>query len=99
MAKKFFGTDGIRGLTNKHPMTAEIAMKVGQAAGRRGPQASCGDRQGHTAFGIYDGKRAGGRIYQRRHGCRAGRPDADPGRGFADPVNARRSRCHDLRQP
>lgn len=34
MAKKFFGTDGIRGLTNKHPMTAEIAMKVGQAAGR-----------------------------------------------------------------
>lgn len=34
MAKNFFGTDGIRGLTNKHPMTAEIAMKVGQAAGR-----------------------------------------------------------------
>lgn len=34
MAKEFFGTDGIRGLTNKHPMTAEIAMKVGQAAGR-----------------------------------------------------------------
>ena len=34
MAKKFFGTDGIRGLTNTHPMTAEIAMKVGQAAGR-----------------------------------------------------------------
>lgn len=34
MAKNFFGTDGIRGLTNKHPITAEIAMKVGQAAGR-----------------------------------------------------------------
>lgn len=34
MTKKFFGTDGIRGLTNQHPMTAEIAMKVGQAAGR-----------------------------------------------------------------
>lgn len=34
MAKKLFGTDGIRGLTNKHPMTAELAMKVGQAAGR-----------------------------------------------------------------
>ncbi|MEP3227305.1 MAG: phosphoglucosamine mutase [Parasphingorhabdus sp.] len=34
MTKKFFGTDGIRGLTNKSPMTAEIAMKVGQAAGR-----------------------------------------------------------------
>ena len=33
MARKFFGTDGIRGLTNIHPMTAEMAQRVGQAAG------------------------------------------------------------------
>lgn len=33
MARKYFGTDGIRGRTNESPMTAEIAMKVGQAAG------------------------------------------------------------------
>ncbi len=33
MTRKFFGTDGIRGLTNTPPMTAEIAMRVGQAAG------------------------------------------------------------------
>src|SRR4028119_663359 len=33
MTRKFFGTDGIRGLTNKAPMTADIALKVGQAAG------------------------------------------------------------------
>ena len=33
MIRKFFGTDGIRGLTNTAPMTPEIAMKVGQAAG------------------------------------------------------------------
>jgi phosphoglucosamine mutase len=33
MARRFFGTDGIRGLTNAHPMTAEMAMKVGMAAG------------------------------------------------------------------
>lgn len=33
MARKFFGTDGIRGLTNTAPMTAEMAMKVGMAAG------------------------------------------------------------------
>ncbi len=33
MARKFFGTDGIRGLTNKHPLTAEMAQRVGQAAG------------------------------------------------------------------
>jgi phosphoglucosamine mutase len=34
MTRKFFGTDGIRGLANTQPMTAEIAMKVGMAAGR-----------------------------------------------------------------
>jgi phosphoglucosamine mutase len=33
MTRKYFGTDGIRGLTNTPPMTAEVAMKVGQAAG------------------------------------------------------------------
>jgi phosphoglucosamine mutase len=33
MARKYFGTDGIRGLTNKAPMTAAMAMKVGMAAG------------------------------------------------------------------
>lgn len=33
MSRKFFGTDGIRGRTNKGVMTPEIAMKVGQAAG------------------------------------------------------------------
>jgi phosphoglucosamine mutase len=33
LARKYFGTDGIRGLTNITPMTAEMAMKVGMAAG------------------------------------------------------------------
>ena len=33
MARKYFGTDGIRGATNVSPMTAEMAMKVGMAAG------------------------------------------------------------------
>ncbi|MGD8327656.1 MAG: phosphoglucosamine mutase [Sphingomonadales bacterium] len=33
--RKYFGTDGIRGQTNSFPMTAEVAMKVGMAAGRR----------------------------------------------------------------
>ncbi|PKP98174.1 MAG: phosphoglucosamine mutase [Alphaproteobacteria bacterium HGW-Alphaproteobacteria-13] len=31
--RKFFGTDGIRGLTNRAPITAEVAMRVGMAAG------------------------------------------------------------------
>ncbi|MET3661522.1 phosphoglucosamine mutase [Aquamicrobium ahrensii] len=30
---RYFGTDGIRGRANKFPMTAEIAMRVGMAAG------------------------------------------------------------------
>jgi phosphoglucosamine mutase len=34
MARRFFGTDGIRGLANRSPMTSEIALKVGMAAGR-----------------------------------------------------------------
>lgn len=34
MARKYFGTDGIRGLANKVPMTSEIALKVGMAAGK-----------------------------------------------------------------
>jgi len=33
MGRQYFGTDGIRGRTNAGVMTAEIAMKVGQAAG------------------------------------------------------------------
>ena len=33
--KRLFGTDGIRGTANTHPMTAEIALKLGQAAGLR----------------------------------------------------------------
>ena len=33
MTRKYFGTDGIRGKANSFPMTPEIAMKVGMAAG------------------------------------------------------------------
>ena len=33
MTRKFFGTDGIRGTTNREPMTAETALRVGMAAG------------------------------------------------------------------
>ena len=32
-AKKYFGTDGIRGLANQHPITAEVALQVGIATG------------------------------------------------------------------
>ena len=35
MRRKIFGTDGVRGRANAHPMTAEIALGLGRAAGRR----------------------------------------------------------------
>jgi phosphoglucosamine mutase len=34
MGRKYFGTDGVRGLANAYPMTAEMALKIGAAAGR-----------------------------------------------------------------
>lgn len=33
MSRQYFGTDGIRGRTNAWPMTPDLAMKVGMAAG------------------------------------------------------------------
>lgn len=33
MGRRYFGTDGIRGKSNQFPMTPDIAMKVGMAAG------------------------------------------------------------------
>ena len=32
MSKKLFGTDGVRGVANIHPMTTEIVMQLGRAA-------------------------------------------------------------------
>jgi phosphoglucosamine mutase len=32
--RSYFGTDGIRGKANSHPMTAEVALRVGLAAGK-----------------------------------------------------------------
>jgi len=34
MTRKIFGTDGIRGTANSYPMTAEMALRIGAAAGR-----------------------------------------------------------------
>jgi phosphoglucosamine mutase len=39
---KLFGTDGIRGIANEHPMTTEIALNVGRAI------AYLSKREGHT---------------------------------------------------
>jgi phosphoglucosamine mutase len=34
MGRKYFGTDGIRGLVGQHPITPEFVMKLGWAAGK-----------------------------------------------------------------
>ncbi|GLS03440.1 phosphoglucosamine mutase [Chitiniphilus shinanonensis] len=34
MTRKYFGTDGVRGLVGEHPITPDFAMKLGYAAGR-----------------------------------------------------------------
>src|ERR1041384_6464572 len=34
-ARKLFGTDGIRGVANQDPMTAEVALRLGRAVARR----------------------------------------------------------------
>lgn len=34
MSAKLFGTDGVRGTANSYPMTADMALKLGAAAGR-----------------------------------------------------------------
>jgi phosphoglucosamine mutase len=31
MAERLFGTDGVRGVANQHPMTAEMALEIGRA--------------------------------------------------------------------
>ena len=49
MARKFFGTDGVRGRANTFPMTAEMALKLGAAAGRY-------FRQDHKAHRVVIGK-------------------------------------------
>jgi phosphoglucosamine mutase len=32
MTRRLFGTDGVRGVANIHPMTAETALQLGRAA-------------------------------------------------------------------
>jgi phosphomannomutase len=34
MARKYFGTDGIRGRVGEHPMTVDFALRLASAAAR-----------------------------------------------------------------
>ena len=35
MAERLFGTDGLRGTVNNYPMTVDVALRLGLAAGVR----------------------------------------------------------------
>ncbi|MDX1541030.1 MAG: phosphoglucosamine mutase, partial [Geminicoccaceae bacterium] len=48
MTRQLFGTDGIRGTTNQSPMTAEVALRLGQAAGA---QFTRGDHRHKVVIG------------------------------------------------
>jgi phosphoglucosamine mutase len=45
MGRKLFGTDGVRGRANTYPMTAEMALKLGTAAGRYFRREGAGDHR------------------------------------------------------
>jgi len=49
MTKRYFGTDGIRGRVGQDPMTAELVMKLGWAAGKVFSRQEKG--QGHVVIG------------------------------------------------
>ena len=34
MSRKYFGTDGVRGLVGQYPITPDFVMKLGWAAGK-----------------------------------------------------------------
>ena len=87
MERKYFGTDGIRGRANRHPMTANMALKVAQAAGRHftppcdQSPAVGGDRQGHAPIRLYAGAGDDRRFYLLGHGRGVARSHADAGGG------------------
>ena len=74
----------------------------GRHGGRQGagttrrPPAARRDRQGYPPLRLHDRERADVRLHGGRRRCLPARPDADAGRGDADPVAARRHRRHDL---
>ena len=102
MARSYFGTDGIRGEANVHPMTAEVALRVGLAAGKV-VFTSASDRRHLVVIGK-DTRLSG---YMLEPALVAGftsvgmdvqhlRPAADAGGGDDDPLDARRPRGDDL---
>ena len=106
--KKLFGTDGVRGVANVEPVTAETALKLGRAAAHvftqlnprthpAGVAAQDRARQRHAAFRLHAGECACRRNHFVRRRCAPHRPAADAGRGLHHAFAARRCRHRSLR--
>jgi phosphoglucosamine mutase len=54
--RKLFGTDGIRGVANEYPMTAEVAVRLGQAIARHFREHHQDELPGHHRARILIGK-------------------------------------------
>ena len=103
--RTLFGTDGIRGVANEHPMTPELALALGRAvtfvAGRGKRHAPrIADRQGHAPLRLHarDGARVG---HLRRMGGRVMLcgPIPTPAVAHLTVEHARRRGHRDQRQP
>jgi phosphoglucosamine mutase len=51
MTKSYFGTDGIRGRANTHPMTADVALRVAMATARVMKRADNGEAHNRVVIG------------------------------------------------
>ena len=92
MARKLFGTDGVRGRANDAPMTAETALRLGQAAGRyftnggHAHRVLIGKDTRRSGYMLETALTAG--LHLGRHERLPRRPGADAGGR-----HARRARC------
>lgn len=94
MAKKYFGTDGVRGEVGQFPITPDFVLKLGYAAGQvlvqhdTDQETDRFNRQGYAYFRLYAGSRFGGRFYGGGCECGTDRTAAHARRGLSDPCAA-----------
>ena len=65
MSRKYFGTDGVRGVANRAPMSPDMVMKIGLAAGNL---YSKGNHRHRAVIGK-DTRLSGYMIEQALTGC------------------------------
>src|SRR5688572_30624823 len=64
-ARQLFGTDGVRGVANQHPMTPDIAMRIGMAIGARVRANASGHAGRHGRVVIGKDTRLSGYLFEQ----------------------------------